>query len=107
MAAKKNRNGDRYVEQIRAVLEAKYQPSHPNARIDVKRYNSVSVRVRIIDPDFAGRSRTDRDEEIWGILQSLPEDYQAEISALLLITPREAKTSLMNQEFEDPTPSPF
>lgn len=78
---------------------------HPEAQIEVKRYNTVSVRVRIIDPDFAGLSKAERDSAIWAVLESLPEDTRAEISLLLLLTPQEARSSLMNLEFEDPTPT--
>jgi hypothetical protein len=42
---------------------------------------------------------------VWEILDTLPEDIREEISWLVLLTPDEAKTMLMNLEFEDPTPS--
>jgi hypothetical protein len=82
-----------------------YVASHPRAQVSVKRYNSVSVRVRIIDPDYKGMSRVDRDEAVWEVLDTLPEDTREEISLLILLTPDEAKTSMMNVEFENPTPS--
>jgi hypothetical protein len=105
MAAKKS--GDPYVQQLRKILREKYGKIHPRARIDVKRYNSVSVRVRIIDPDFEGKRMAERDAEIWDVLKQLPEDIYGEVSLILPFTPQESKTSHMNEEFEHPTPSPF
>ena len=105
MTAKKHPREDTCVRAIREKLVADYGPRHPHAQIDVKRYNSVSVRVRILDPDFARQNRTARDTAIWDILDTLPEETREEISMLILLTPEEAKTSLMNLEFEDPTPS--
>ncbi len=98
---------DKYVRAIREKLVAAYAAQHPRAKVDVRRYNSASVRVRIIDPDFAGYSRTARDTLVWAALDDLPEDTIAEISLLVLLTPEEAKTSVMNLEFDNPTPSPF
>jgi hypothetical protein len=103
--AKQQLKADRYVKQIKKCLEEGYKPAHPGAQIDVYRYNSVSVRVRIIDPEFAGLSRTERDTSVWTVLDTLPDDTAQEISVLLLLTPEEKAGSLMNREFEDPTPS--
>jgi hypothetical protein len=103
--ATKKKGEDKYVRAIRERLVAGYASQHPDAKVDVKRYNSASVRVRVIDPDFAGTSRTDRDTQIWAVLDSLPDDTLAEISLLLLLTPQETRKSMMNVEFENPTPS--
>jgi hypothetical protein len=95
---------DGTVQRVRAVLR-EYEATHPNATIAVYRYNPVSVRIRIIDPDFQGLDRVDRDTAIWRFLDQLPEEVLAEITLLLLLTPKEAKTSLANLEFENPLPS--
>ena len=34
-----------------------YLHDHPHAHIDVYRYNPVSIRIRVIDVDFAGENR--------------------------------------------------
>ncbi len=107
MATQKKTGEDKYVRQIREKLVSDYVARHPRARVAVKRYNSVSVRIRIIDPDFAKKSRMERDDAVWEVLETLPEDTIAEISLLVLLTPDEAKTSMMNLEFENPTPSSF
>jgi stress-induced morphogen len=95
---------DAALDQIAAVLTA-YQVEHDRARVDVYRQNSVSVRIRIIDPDFHGLDKSQRHAAIWQLLEQLPEEVQADISMLVLLAPNEAATSLANLEFEDPVPS--
>src|SRR5690348_9075238 len=46
---------DAVIESIERALQS-YQQDHPSAEIDIYRQSSVSVRVRVIDPDFAGMS---------------------------------------------------
>lgn len=95
---------DPILRQIVNVLR-EYAADHPQAEIEAYRQNSVSVRIRILNADFAGRRRTQREEEVWAVLNKLPEDTLAEISLLLLLTPEEAKTSFASSEFDDPIPS--
>lgn len=92
---------------LRRIVEAlrEYDETHPRAKIEAYRQNSVSVRIRVVSPEFAGRSRAHREEEIWAILNKLPEDTLSEISLLLLLTPDEAKQSFASLEFDDPIPS--
>jgi len=100
-----NRNSDDSdVEQIRVALTA-YTKAHLNAQMGVRRQNSVSVRIRIIDPDFDGLDRVDREPEVWKILEALPENVFVQVTMLLLLTPEEAKHSLASLEFDDPIPS--
>jgi hypothetical protein len=65
----------------------------------------VSVRLRIIDPDFHDRDRLERETEVWGLLQQLPDDVFVNITMLLLFTPEEAEKSFTSQEFEHPVPA--
>jgi stress-induced morphogen len=102
--AKRSKQEDRYVTKIRGALEA-YREKHPRASVDAYRQNPASVRVRVIDPDFQGIDRVDRDSLIWTHLHTLPEDIQSEISMLVLLTPGETDSSLANLEFEHPIPS--
>lgn len=95
---------DAVVETIVAALNA-YERDHPESQIDVYRQNSVSVRVRIIDPDLARFSKSQRNELVWRYFDVLSEDEQSDISMLLLLTPNERKNSFANSEFEDPSPS--
>lgn len=100
-------SGKQIDEQVQQVLDAlaEYMVSHPNADIQAKRQNSVSIRVRIIDSDFEGIDRADREPPVWKILKNLPEEVFSNITMLLLITPKEAEGSLANLEFNDPLPS--
>jgi len=95
---------DDRIDQVRTVLRP-YEVEHPDARIDVKRQNSVSIRIRVLDPAFHGVPREERHGDIWKLLETLPEDVFCDITVLLVLTPEEAKTSLVNLEFENPIPS--
>ena len=95
---------DAVIEQIIGALRP-YAAAHPTSQIDLYRQNSVSVRVRIIDPDFAGRSKVDRSNDVWKYLSALSEEVESDISTLILLTPDERTKSLANFEFEDPVPS--
>jgi hypothetical protein len=65
----------------------------------------VSIRVRIVDPDFEGVSKSDRHDLVWEFVKRLPEEQQSEISVLLLLAPGELADSFANQEFDHPIPS--
>lgn len=79
---------------------------------DAYRYNSASIRVRVIDPKFKGVDIDDRDRLVEPYLAKLPEEIQGDIITLLLLTPEELSDPdvgyrflLINREFEDPSPS--
>jgi hypothetical protein len=95
---------DPILRQITDALR-EYDHAHPQAEIEAYRQNSVSVRIRILNSEFAGRSRAQREEEVWAVLNKLPEETLADISVLLLLTPDEAKNSMASLEFDDPIPS--
>jgi hypothetical protein len=103
--ASRRKKEDGVVRQIEQLLTGRYRPQHPKAKIKVYRYNSASVRIRIIDPDFARRSIPDRENAVWDLLDTLPEEVRSEITVLLPLTPDESKSSLLSLEFDDPTPS--
>ncbi|MFZ1933742.1 MAG: hypothetical protein WCB27_03340 [Thermoguttaceae bacterium] len=95
---------DEILDTIMKVLD-KYEADHPRAEIDLYRQNPVSVRVRIIDPEFSGQGKPQRNQQAWRYLQQLPEEVQGDISTVLLLTPDERGTSFANFEFDDPVPS--
>lgn len=64
------------------------------------RYNSASLRVRIIDERFRSKTPPERDRMVEPLLESLSEDIQDDITILLLLTPEEVDCSLANFEFE-------
>jgi hypothetical protein len=81
-------------------------------RADSYRYNSASIRVRVIDSKFEGKSREDRDAKVEPYLAQLPPDTQKDIVTLFTFAPSELQQGstnlrerLLNTEFEDPSPS--
>jgi hypothetical protein len=97
-------NSDEVIDKIIDALRG-YEADHKRAQIDLYRQNSVSVRVRIIDPDFARLGKPQRSQQVWRYLEHLPEEIQSDISTVLLLTPDETKKSFANFEFDDPVPS--
>jgi len=95
---------DETLEQIKSCLE-RYQKDHPQAEISLYRQNSVSIRIRLIDPRFEKMSRADRSDSVWTYFEALSEEVQSDITMLVLLTPSEKRRSLANLEFEDPVPS--
>ena len=79
-----------------------YDDAHLEAEIILYRQNNVSVRIRIIDPDYTGKSRVEREEEVWVLFDALPEEVVADVSMLLLLTPEEKDESLASFEFDHP-----
>ncbi len=75
----RNNRRDAQVQQVLDVL-AEHKRFHPDCRIEVRRQNLVSIRIRIVDPDFEGKNRVDREPEVWTILKTLPEDVFANIT---------------------------
>lgn len=60
------------------------------------------LRLRVTDPRFKGQGRVNRAELVENELEKLPDDLQASITTLVLVTPDERKTSLLSLEFDDP-----
>jgi hypothetical protein len=90
---------DSTVGEVAEVLEH-YQSLHPAAEIDVYRYSPVSIRIRVVDPDYQTLSRSERSKLFWPILRRLPEDPLSEVSLVLLIPPEEKETSPVSREFD-------
>ena len=81
-------------------------------QVDAYRYNSASIRVRVIDPRFEGLSSEKRDAMVEPFSEQLPEDTQADIMNLFTFAPSELHQSpksfrefLKNTEFDNPSPS--
>jgi stress-induced morphogen len=91
---------------IGAALD-EYLAHHPSAQVVVYRRDSVSIRIRIVDPDFAHLNRVQRHHAIMPSLRKLPEELRSDITVLLLLTPDEADGSFANMEFENPVPAPM
>ena len=100
----KRTNESRVVEDV--LTEAGFQ------RADAYRYNSASIRVRVIDARFRGKSVEERDAMVEPYLAKLPESIQSDIVNLFTFTPEEIadpnvafRSFAMNAEFENPSPS--
>lgn len=80
-------------------------------RVDAYRYNSASIRVRVVDSRFEGLSAEQRDSLVEPHLATLPERTQADILNLLTVSPSEISMGPKFREFglliefEDPSPS--
>lgn len=79
---------------------------------DSYRYNSASIRVRVIDERFEGMPREKRDSLVEEQIGKLPPETQRDIVTLLTFAPSELSNAkrtfrefLLNTEFEDPSPS--
>ena len=103
MTRTKSNGADLAVATVRQMLKA-YTANHSGAKTDVYRYNDSCIRVRIIDPGFAGLERIERHDLIWTLLEELPEDVMTQVTLLVLLVPSEVKTSLGNLEFSNPSP---
>lgn len=95
------------VDSLKAVLD-EYERQHPGAVATLYEQNSASVRVRVVDPKFAALSKSQRHDQVWDFLAArLSDDLLQQISVLLLLTPAEQPSSIMNIEFDHPVPSGF
>jgi hypothetical protein len=81
-------------------------------RADAYRYNSASIRVRVIDTRFEGMSREERDSLVEEHLAKLPPETQRDIVTLFTFAPSELsgvpktfREFMLNAEFDDPSPS--
>lgn len=74
---------------------------------DAYRYNSASIRVRVVDSRFEGVSEEKRDALVERELKKLPDAIQADIVNLLVFAPSDLEDplNLLNREFDDPKPS--
>ena len=76
---------------------------------DAYRYNSASLRVRIIDSRFRGLTHEQRDDLVEPLLDQLDLETQRDIMSLVLLYPGETdesfRASISNDEFEHPSQS--
>jgi hypothetical protein len=81
-------------------------------RVDAYRYNSASIRVRVVDRRFEGLAPEKRDAMVEPYLERLPERTQADIVSLFTFAPTEIQQPVITfreylniLEFEDPSRS--
>lgn len=102
--AYRTRRPDSLMRRIGEALKP-YGDAHPEADIELYRQTNVSVRIRVLDRDFRGKSLAERETEVWPLFDCLSEDDVADITMLLLLTPKEKEQSLASFEFDHPTKS--
>lgn len=85
------------------LIEQTLQAEFPN--VEAYRYNIASIRVRVVDERFRGKSKVERYEMVMPLVRQLPEEIQTDITLLLLLTEDEREQSVSNFEFENPTPT--
>lgn len=81
-------------------------------QVDAYRYNSASIRVRVIDNRFEGMKREQRDSLVEAELDKLPPETQRDIVTLFTFAPSELiqgpktfREFMQNTEFDDPSPT--
>lgn len=95
------RKTDVAANAIRRVLEEAYVPLHHRAQITVYRHDPISVRVRVLDPDFKDKSLPEREEMVWPAFESLSEKIFDDIGILLLLTPEERSSTPISMDFDN------
>src|SRR2546425_515486 len=92
----------RETKKVEEILRREFPES------DAYRYNSASIRIRIIDPRFKGKSTEERDDLVEPLLEQFDESTQADIMTLVPLYPGETEAPLgalgANRAFEDPSP---
>ena len=94
-----NKRKTRETERIEEMLRPHFR------EVEAYRYNSASIRVRIVDERFERKSNVEREDMVWPLLGKLSERTRADISILLLVTEEEKGQRMMNVEFDKPSPS--
>mgnify|MGYP003489967098 CR=1 FL=1 len=101
---------DKRTDESRVVEEDLRQAGFD--RVDAYRYNSASLRVRVIDKRFESIPREERDSIVEPFIEKLPRSTQADIVTLVLLAPTEFEQPnetfrefMLNTEFENPSPS--
>ncbi len=97
---------ERKTEETRSIEDV-FRTDFP--RTDAYRFNSASIRLRVIDDRFEGKSIAEREAMVLPLLKKIPKKTRDDILLLLMLTPSEQRSSssqtLMNMEFEQPLPS--
>ncbi len=73
-------------------------------QVDAYRFNSASIRVRVVDEAFAGLAARDRYPLVEPLLDTLPEATQIDIITLLMLARGELAMDLSNRDFEEEMP---
>ena len=92
-------------EKVEEYLKEHFQDFHPDFPPLAYRYNPASIRVRVVSDLFRDKSRGEREDMVLPLIRKLPKRIREDITILLLLPPEELTESMMNLEFEHPSPS--
>ena len=92
---------DPVVDGIAGAIRT-YADAHPGAEAGVHRYSNSIVQAWVVDPDFCGKSATERRRSIRPLLDALDDEISAELTTLLLLTPEEKAEYADHTDFENP-----
>lgn len=93
--------------KIEKWLKENFPDIHPDYPPQAYRYNSASIRVRLVSDLFRGKGRGEREEMVLPLIRKLPTETRQDITLLVLLPPEELMKSPLNTEFEHPSPSPI
>lgn len=98
---------DSSTRRICAALRTAFPDLPENISDTVYRYNSVSIRIRIVSDVFIGMDDYRRDDEVMATLRTLPKEIRDDVTMILAFTSSEFQSgeSLVNLEFDDPSRS--
>ena len=97
---------NKHTRRIFAALRSAFHelPDEPDAV--VYQYNPVAIRVRVVSPEFRGKSSAQREEMVNRAIRSVPAKVTEDISMLFMLTPEEVgNPTLLHREFDEPTDS--
>ena len=101
------KNGKQQTDETRAIEQ---HLKREFAAVEAYRYNSASIRVRVIDERFRGKSEVEREQLVLPLIHKLPEETQADVTMLIMLTTDEhadsvSSMNVANLEFDSPSPS--
>src|SRR5262245_22269653 len=95
----------RETAQVEKVLCEHFPDHPPKYPPRAYRYNPASIRVRVVDPRFKGKSFFERLDMVRPVLkENLPEETWWDIMVILCLAPDEVKEAPANRLFEKAIP---
>ena len=83
---------------------ASYLRAHPGSEAEVYREGTHSVFARVVDPAFAGLSKSERADRVWNHLRgAVADEYLTELTSISKVCPGETSNGT-DVRFEDHRP---
>jgi hypothetical protein len=97
--SRRNGKKTRETKNIESVLKEHF-PDYPKKYPPLAyRFSPASIRVRLVHDSFQGKDLSDRDDIVLPVIRKLPQKTQADITMLLLFSPTEVNTPIINLKF--------